>query len=58
MVTHQAVIMVFRYVLEELSEQQLLEIDKREPIANCSVTRYDPAPGGTFRLVDVNDVAT
>ena len=33
-VTHQAVIMVFRYVLEELSEQQLLEIDKREQIAN------------------------
>jgi broad specificity phosphatase PhoE len=55
-VTHQAVIMVFRYVLEELSEQQLLEIDKREQIANCSVTRYDAAPDGTLQLVDANDV--
>ena len=55
-VTHQAVIMVFRYVLEELSEQQLLEIDKREPIANCSVTRYEAASGGDLQLVDVNGV--
>ena len=28
LVAHQAVIMVFRYVLEELTEQELLDIDK------------------------------
>ncbi|SFK51891.1 histidine phosphatase family protein [Geodermatophilus ruber] len=55
-VSHQAVILVFRYVLEELTEQELLDIDKREPIANCSVTRYETGPDGTLQLVDFNAV--
>jgi probable phosphoglycerate mutase len=55
--SHQAVIMVFRYVLEELSEQQLLEIDRHEQVANTSVTRYQLADDGSFRLVDFNGVA-
>lgn len=38
--THQAVIMSFRYVLEDLTEAELLDIDKRERLPNCSVTRY------------------
>jgi probable phosphoglycerate mutase len=54
--SHQAVIMVFRYVLEELSEQQLLEIDRHEQVANTSVTRYQLADDGSFRLVDFNGV--
>ena len=40
-VTHQAVIMLFRYVLEELDEHQLLEIDAANQIANTAVTRYE-----------------
>ena len=40
-VAHQAVIMVFRYVLEELTEQELLAVDKEEQVANASVTRYE-----------------
>jgi broad specificity phosphatase PhoE len=55
-VSHQAVIMVFRYVLEELTEQQLLEIDHSEQVANASVTRYELADGGQFRLVGFNGV--
>jgi broad specificity phosphatase PhoE len=55
-VSHQAVILVFRYVLEELTEQELLDIDKRDPIANCSVTRYEAGPDGTLQLADVNVV--
>jgi probable phosphoglycerate mutase len=55
-VSHQAVIMVFRYVVEELSEQQLLEIDRAEQIANTSVTRYELADGESFRLVGFNAV--
>jgi probable phosphoglycerate mutase len=55
-VSHQAVIMVFRYVLEELSEQQLLDIDQAEQVANTSVTRYESADGGLFRLVGFNGV--
>ena len=56
-VSHQAVILVFRYVLEHLTEQELLDIDKREPIANCSVTRYEAAPEGPLQLAEVNVVA-
>lgn len=40
MFTHQAVIMGFRYVLEHLTEQELLDIDKRERLPNCSMTTY------------------
>jgi broad specificity phosphatase PhoE len=55
-VSHQAVIMVFRYVLEELSEQQLLDIDRHEQVANTSVTRYERTGDGEFRLADFNGV--
>ena len=37
--THQAVIMAFRYVLEGIDEQQLLEIDREVQIPNASLTR-------------------
>jgi hypothetical protein len=46
---------VFRYVLEGLTEQELLEIDARERIANASVTRYE-ADDGELRLVQFNAV--
>ncbi|WP_222264677.1 histidine phosphatase family protein [Modestobacter marinus] len=55
-VSHQAVLMVFRYVLEELSEAALLEIDRGEPVANTSVTRYVRGDGGSFGLVEYNAV--
>ena len=38
--THQAVIMAFRYVLEDLTEQELLDVDKAERLPNCSLTTY------------------
>jgi broad specificity phosphatase PhoE len=44
--THQAVIMSFRYVLENLTEQELMEIDASVPLPNCSVTTYRTAPQG------------
>jgi broad specificity phosphatase PhoE len=53
LVAHQAVIMVFRYVLEELTEQQLLDIDRRERVANTSVTRYE-TEDGELHLVRFN----
>jgi broad specificity phosphatase PhoE len=55
-VSHQAVILVFRYVLEELTEQELLDIDRREFIANCSVTRYEAGSGAMLQLTEVNAV--
>jgi broad specificity phosphatase PhoE len=39
-VTHQAVITLFRYVLEELTEAELLAIDRAEQIVNTGVTSY------------------
>ncbi len=44
--THQAVIMSFRYVLEGLTEQELLEIDKTSNIPNASLTTYRRGDGG------------
>jgi broad specificity phosphatase PhoE len=38
--THQAVIMAFRYVLEDIDEQRLLAIDRETQIPNASLTRY------------------
>jgi len=38
--THQAVIMAFRYVLEDVDERRLLEIDREVQIPNASFTRF------------------
>jgi broad specificity phosphatase PhoE len=54
-VTHQAVLMLFRYVLEALDEQQVLEIDRTEGVANTSVTVYAGQPD-LMRLQTVGDV--
>jgi broad specificity phosphatase PhoE len=55
LVTHQAVAMLFRYVLEDLTEAEVLEIDAQVQIANCAVTRYEPSEG-RLRLREFNDV--
>jgi broad specificity phosphatase PhoE len=54
--THQAVIMAFRYLLESLTEEELLRIDGSTPLANCSLTTYRPTDGGDLRLVTYGDV--
>jgi len=43
--THQAVIMSFRLALERLDEATLLDVDRHQPLANCSLTRYRRADG-------------
>ena len=59
-VTHQVVILVFRYLLEHLSEQDLLTIDRTNDVANCALTvfEFDPSIGrqGGMRLCRYNDV--
>jgi len=59
-VTHQVVILVFRYLLERLTEAEVLAIDKAAEVANCSVTTYvldtEAGPHGAMRLVTFNDV--
>nr|WP_204261742.1 histidine phosphatase family protein [Blastococcus saxobsidens] len=55
-VAHQAVVMVFRYVLEGLTEQELLDVDAREQVANASLTRYEADDDGTLHLHSYNAV--
>jgi broad specificity phosphatase PhoE len=38
--THQAVVMAFRYVLEGLSEERLVELDRSERLPNASLTTF------------------
>jgi len=40
-VAHQVIVLCFRYLLERMTEQQILDIDAAKDVANCSVTSYE-----------------
>src|SRR4030095_7883369 len=40
-VSHQVVVLCFRYLLEQLDETVILRIDADAEVANCSVTEYE-----------------
>lgn len=40
-VAHQVIVNCFRYLLENLSEAQILEIDRQGDVPNCGVTSYE-----------------
>lgn len=52
--SHEAVILAFRYVVEGLDEERVLALQKEEPLANCSITRYR-ATDGALTLVRSDD---
>ncbi|MQY09403.1 2,3-bisphosphoglycerate-dependent phosphoglycerate mutase [Actinomadura sp. RB68] len=54
-VTHDAIVVMTRYIVEELTEQEIMEVEK-EPIGNCSVTRWRRSEG-RLRPVDYNDLS-
>lgn len=56
-VTHQAVLMLFRYVLEHLDERQVLEIDRDQGVANTALTVYAGQPGAELVLRTLGDVS-
>jgi len=60
-VCHAVVVLCMRYILEHLTEAELLAIDKKAEIANCSVTSYEHdeslGPRGNLRLRLFNFVA-
>src|ERR1700755_469557 len=60
-VSHQVVVNCFRYLLERMTEEQILAIDRAKEIANCSVTSYgfNPRLGrhGKLQLQHYNFVA-
>ena len=39
-VAHQVVVLCLRYLIEDMTEQQILDIDAEGDVANCSVTEY------------------
>ncbi len=43
-VAHQVVVLCLRYILEELSEGQILAIDRQAEILNCGIAAYDFIP--------------
>jgi broad specificity phosphatase PhoE len=55
-VSHQAVIMCARMVIERLGETELLDIDRGEPLVNCSLTTYE-SKDGHLVLVRANDIS-
>jgi probable phosphoglycerate mutase len=43
-VCHQVVVLCFRYILEELDEQEILKIDREAELLNCGICSYDFEP--------------
>jgi probable phosphoglycerate mutase len=41
-VGHQVIVLCFRYLLESMTERQILDVDAAGDVANCSVTSYYP----------------
>jgi broad specificity phosphatase PhoE len=52
-VCHSVVVLCMRYLLERMTEEQILTIDRDNEVANCSVTSYlfDAAQGKHGKLV-------
>jgi broad specificity phosphatase PhoE len=44
-VCHSVVVLCFRYLLERMTEEQILAIDRETEVANCSLTTYQLARG-------------
>jgi 2,3-bisphosphoglycerate-dependent phosphoglycerate mutase len=60
LVAHQVVVLLVRYVLEGMTEEKVLEVDRQAEVANCSVTTFcfDPSVGvhGGLCLARYNEV--
>ncbi len=56
-VAHTVVIYAFRYVIENLQEKEILEIDRTNELANCSVTTFKKVENlEDIRLAKFNNV--
>ncbi|HEU4851857.1 MAG TPA: histidine phosphatase family protein [Telluria sp.] len=52
-VAHQVIVNCFRYLMERMTEAQILEFDRQGDVPNCSVTsyRFDPTVGKNGKLM-------
>ena len=61
LVGHSVVVLCMRYLIEHMTEEQILRIDRENEVANCSVTSYvhdaSAGPKGQLRLELFNFVA-
>jgi broad specificity phosphatase PhoE len=61
LVGHSVVVLCMRYIIEHMTEEQILKIDRENEVANCSVTSYrfdeHGGPRGQLRLELFNFVA-
>ena len=60
-VSHQVVVLCLRYLLEQMTEEEILGIDRQGEVANCSVTEYrldqTCGPNGEMKLFRYNFTA-
>jgi len=60
-VAHQVIVLCLRYLLEGMTEEQILGIDREADVANCGVTAYSfnsaLGTGGALQLRSYNFVA-
>jgi len=60
-VAHQVVVLCMRYILEKMTEAEILAIDQTGDVANCSVTEFridpDSRHGGSMVLERYNAIA-
>jgi broad specificity phosphatase PhoE len=60
-VAHQVVVLCMRYIIEGLSEDEILAIDRQGDVANCSITEYrfdaSAGPHGGLKLARYNVTA-
>jgi 2,3-bisphosphoglycerate-dependent phosphoglycerate mutase len=64
-VAHQVIVLCLRYLIEEMTEDQILAIDRASEVANCGLTEYELTPhtdlpaaeGPKLQLVRYNFVA-
>ncbi len=56
-VAHEVVVLCLRYLIEELDEARIMEIDRQGDVVNCGVTEYRCDPGSKLHLVRYNFAA-
>jgi probable phosphoglycerate mutase len=47
---HQVIVLCFRYLLERMTEQQILDVDAAGDVANCSISSYHPRRDAAGRV--------
>jgi len=54
---HDAVVVLFRYIVERLTEAQILQLAADDPVRNVAINEFARTADGGWRLVRYNDVS-